>query len=508
MTSLSTLVVTFALTAAVLTLLTYWLRRIQHVGVSLLQYFCGVWFIFSGAVKAIDPIGTAYKMEDYFTAFESTFGGLQNGFAKLAPVFPVLARYSEGFSIGMIALEIVLGVMLVLGFWRRLTAWLFFLLLLFFTFLTGFTYLTGFVPPDANFFDWAKWGPYVKTQMRVTDCGCFGDFIKLDPKVSFLKDVFLLVPALIFLGYHHQMHQLFTARGRRFLTGIVALTSVLFCGYSTYYNLPLIDFRPFKVGTNVRERRALEQEARSNIEIIGWVMENERTGKVEKVMIPMSRYREVMERYPKSEGWRVKEQIKTEPFVEINGKRIVIQETKISDFAIESESGDITEELLQYPGYSLMIVAYKLHGQKTIESFIVQDTVWAYDTLRTRASDSIISISPRVVEVTPRKVMRETFIPEAWYADIFRNEINAVAQAAQKQGWRVYAVTTFQDSEMANDFRQKVGADYPFHHADDKLLKTIIRSNPGLVVWHDGSVVGMYHWRHLPTPDALLRRFH
>lgn len=505
MTSLSSLILAFALIAAALTFVTHRLRRTQNVLVSFLQYFCGVWFIFSGAVKAIDPIGTAYKMEDYFTAFESTFSGLQNVFAGLAPLFPALAQYSAGFSIVMIVLEIALGLMLVLGYLRSLTAWLFFLVLLFFTFLTGFTYLTGFVPPEANFFDFAKWGPYVKTQMRVTDCGCFGDFIKLDPKVSFFKDVFLLVPALIFLFRSRQMHQIFTMRSRRLLTGAVALFSLLFCWYSTYYNLPVVDFRPFKVGTNVRERKELEEKARANVEIIGWVMENTNTGKVEKVMIPMSRFKEVMEKYPKSEGWKVKDQIKTEPFVEIDGKRVEVQETKISDFMIESEDGDVTEDILQEPGYSLMIVAYKLYGKKTTETLIVQDTTWAYDTLRISA-DSVV-LQPRVAEVTPRKETRETFVPEARYGDLFRNQINALAQAAKKEGWKVYAVNTFQDTEAAEDFRRNVGADYPFYHADDKLLKTIIRSNPGLVIWRDGAVVGMYHWRHLPTPDALLRRF-
>ncbi len=505
MTSLSTLVIGFALSAAVLTALTHRLRLTRNVLFSFLQYFCGLWFLFSGAVKAVDPIGTAYKMEDYFAAFESTFGGLQNAFSRLAPLFPTLSQYSIGFSIFMIAVELVLGLMLVLGYQRRLTAWLFFLVLLFFTFLTGFTYLTGFVPVEANFFDFSRWGPYVKTQMRVTDCGCFGDFIKLDPKVSFFKDVALLVPALIFLVRSHQMHQIFTLRGRRVLTGVTALFSAVFCWYSAYYNLPVVDFRPFKVGSNIRERKALEEKARANVEIIGWVMENTRTDEVKKVMIPMSRYKELVEQYPKSAGWKVKDQIKTEPFIEVDGKRVEVQETKVSDFLIEGMEGDVTEELLQEPGYSLMIVAYKLYGKEVVETVVVQDTVWAYDTLRIRRDS--IAVQPRVVEVVPRKEARKTFVPEAWYGDVFRKQLNPLAEAARKAGWKVYAVNAFQDTEMAEGFRQSVGATYPFYHADDKLLKTIIRSNPGAVIWRDGTVVGMYHWRHLPTAEALLARF-
>lgn len=503
MTSLPTLIISFALIAVVLTALTRWAKKTDNLLLTFLQYFCGVWFVFSGVVKAIDPIGTAYKMEDYFVAFETTFAGLQNMFAGLAPMFPALGKYSAGFSIFMIVLEIALGVMLILGYTRRLTAWLFFIILLFFTFLTGFTYLTGFVPNEANFFDFAKWGPYVKTQMRVTDCGCFGDFIKLDPKISFFKDVFLLLPALIFLFRSRNMHQLFTPKGRNVLTGAVAAVSLVFCWYSTYYDLPVVDFRPFKLGANIRERKALEEKARGNIEIIGWVMENTNTGEVKKVMIPMSQYKELVAQYPKDQGWKIKDQIKTEPFIEENGERIIITETKISDFAIESEDGDVTEDILNEEGYSLMIVAYKFYGEKKMETIVVQDTTWAYDTLNVN-TDSL-RIEPRVVEVTPKKVQQAIYLPEAWYGDLFRNQINPLAEAAQKAGWKVFVVNTFQDTEVDELFRRSVGATYPFYHADDKLLKTIIRSNPGLVVLQNGAVVGQYHWRHLPSVEGLMK---
>ncbi|MFN0013942.1 MAG: MauE/DoxX family redox-associated membrane protein [Saprospiraceae bacterium] len=504
MTSLPTLIVTFALIALVLTALTRWAKKTDNLLLTFLQYFCGVWFVFSGAVKAVDPIGTAYKMEDYFVAFENTFAGLQNMFAGLAPMFPAMAKYSAGFAIGMIVFEIALGAMLILGYSRRFTAWLFFLLVLFFTALTGFTYLTGFVPAEANFFDFAKWGPYVKTQMRVTDCGCFGDFIKLDPRVSFFKDVALMVPALIFLFRSQKKHQLFTPKGRNILTLGVTLFSLLFCLRNTYYDLPIVDFRPFKVGANVRERKALEEEARGNIEIIGWVMENTNTGKVEKAMIPMSKYKELVAKYPKEQGWKIKDQIKTDPFIEEDGKRVTIEETKVSDFSVESESGPVTDDILNEPGYSLMVVAYKFYGQKTTETIIVQDTTWAFDTLRV-GTDSL-QIQPRVAEIAPKKVKRDIYIPDAWYGDLFRNQINPLAEAAKKGGWKVYAVNTFQDVESAELLRANVGAKYPFYHADDKLLKTIIRSNPGLVVLKNGAVVGLYHWRHFPGVEELMER--
>ena len=506
MTSLPTLLISFALVGLVFTALTKMAKKTKNLFLSFLQHFCGVWFVFSGLVKAVDPIGTAYKMEDYFAQFETTFAGLQNTFKHLAPMFPSLATMSTGFSILMIVLEIALGIMLILGYSRRLTAWLFALIVLFFTFLTGFTYLTGFVPTEANFFDFAKWGPYVKTQMRVTDCGCFGDFIKLDPKISFFKDLGLLIPTFIFLFRSQQMHQLFTARGRNVIVGLSVVGSFVFCLQNTYWDLPVVDFRPFKKGANVREHKALEEEARGNIEIIGWVMENTNTGEVVKAMIPMERYKELVAQYPKDKGWKVKDQIKTEPFVEKDGQRIEVAETKVTDFAIEDrDNNEMAEEILNEPGYSLMIIAYKFYGEKQMETVVVQDTTWVPDTLRISADS--LRIGQKVGSIEPKKVERETFVPEEHYGSLYKNKVNPLAEAAANAGWKVFAINTFQDAEVADAFRAKIGAKYPFYRGDDKLLKTIIRSNPGVVIWKDGVVLDNYHWRHLPTPEALLEKF-
>lgn len=234
-------------------------------------------------------------------------------------------------------------------------------------------------------------------------------------------------------------------------------------------------------------------------------MENTNTGEVKKVMIPMDRYKELVAQYPKEQGWKVKDQIKTEPFIEKDGKRIPVAETKISDFAIDSENGDVTEDILNEKGYSLMIIAYKFYGEKGMETFVVQDTTWASDTIRV-APDSI-TVQRRVQEIVPRKVERETFFPEEHYGNLFREKVNPLAEAAAKAGWKVYAINTFQDNEMAPAFRRQIQAGYPFYHGDDKLLKTIIRSNPGLVILKDGAVVQNYHWRHFPTPEELMGKY-
>ena len=503
MTSLPNLLITFAIIGAVLTLLTR--SSSKQLLTSFLQYFTGVWFIFSGVVKAVDPIGTAYKMEDYFVQFESTFDGLQNFWKGLAPMFPALSKQSDGFAIFMVVLEIVLGFMLILGWKRKFTAWLFFATVVFFTLLTGFTYLTGYVPSDANFFDFAKWGPYVKTQMRVTDCGCFGDFIKLDPRISFFKDIFLMVPAILFLLRSKWMHQLFTGKSG-LMVAISTVVTLAFCYQNTYRDLPIVDFRPFKVGNNIRQIKEMEAEARSNVQVIGWVLENTNTGQVITFMEPDPAKITYYKTYPKDQGWKVKDQIKTDPFVEKDGQKIPVTETKVSDFAVEdAENNEVGEDILAEPGYSLMIVAYHLDGEMVKEMYTVQDTVWAADTVQV-TKDSM-SITRRVASLTPRQQEREIFMPAAEYGAMFKDQVNPAAEAAQKAGWKVYAITAIPDGDKGAGLKEKTGAKYPFYRADEKLLKTIIRANPGFVILKDGQVMGMYHHRHLPTGDALLAKF-
>lgn len=502
MTSLPSLLTIFAIIGGILTFLTR--STSKNLFMSFLQYFCGVWFIFSGLVKAVDPIGTAYKMEDYFVQFESTFAGLQNFFSGLAPMFPALSQQSTGFSIFMVALEIILGAMLMVGYRNKFTAWLFFLIVVFFTLLTGFTYMTGYVPSEANFFDFAKWGPYVKTQMRVTDCGCFGDFIKLDPRISFFKDLGLMVPALLFLFRSKWMHEIFKNK-QGLIVLLVTVATAYLCYYSTYQNLPIVDFRPFKIGNNIREMKELEAQARSNIQVTGWVLENTKTGEVKTFMEPDPKKITYYKEYSKADGWKVKDQIKTEPYIEKDGQKIFIKETKVSDFAVEdAQNGEVGEDLLSEKGYSLMIVAYHLEGKVEKETYTVRDTVWASDTVR--VSKDSITITKRFASENNRQETREIFTPETHYGDLFKNKVNPAAEAAQKAGWKVYAITAIPDGDNGQGLRTKTGATYPFYRADEKLLKTIIRANPGFVVLKDGVVLDMYHHKHLPTGEALLSK--
>ncbi|MBK8493233.1 MAG: hypothetical protein IPL49_20705 [Saprospirales bacterium] len=491
--SIATMVLMIAVIALVWTaVVALGFRAHKNLFISYLQSFTGALFVFSGAVKAIDPLGTAYKMEQYFAEFESLFQ--HTWFSFLAPLFPRLSEASVSFSVFMIVFEIVLGVMLLIGAKPKLTAWLFFLLVVFFTILTGFTYLTGYVPFDVNFFEFSKWGPFMDSNMKVTDCGCFGDFVKFKPQVSFMKDLVLLVPAFIFLFTSKQMHRILTPLGRSAIVWGSTLALVLYCMSNYVWNLPDIDFRPFKEGTNVAEQRILEEEAQGNVEILAYKLTNKETGAVTE--LPYEEYMKKYADYPKEQY--TFEQIKSEPAIPF---------TKISEFDVEDQDGNfMTDEILAEPGYSLMVVAYKIpHSTQTLTT-TVTDSIFLVDTVQLEGTDSIVYVR-NLDKVTPRDLTESQYSFDEKYVKRYTKKVNPLMEAAEKAGWKVYAVTSYVDPALIEDFRHTAQCAYPFYLADDILLKTIIRSNPGVVLWKNGTVVKKWHISKLPSAEKVMEKY-
>lgn len=480
--SLGTLVLGVAVVALILTLaIGFAGNKLKSWVVSYLQNFTGVLFIISGFVKAVDPLGTAYKMEQYFAEFEATFE--ETALSFMGPLFPQLAEYAIAFSVGMIVFEILLGVMLIVGAFRTITSWAFFLLVAFFTFLTGFTYLTGYVPEGVNFFQFSKWGSYVETNMKVTDCGCFGDFIKLKPFTSFMKDVFLLVPALIFLFSSNRMHQILTPGLRYGLIGITLGGTFLYCVSNYSWDLPQVDFRPFKVGTHLAEEKARQDEAINNIRVIAYKVKDKNSGKV--IEIPYKQYLKEYKNYPDS--LYEKSQIKSEPAVKIN---------KISEFDVSSVEGySVTDEILNQEGYSFMVVGYKLKGKTYSKEVISRDTVYTQDTVRT--GDSVV-INRSIAGVNEKKIIKEQYDWNDEYIAKWREKLNPVMDKAMEAGATVYGITGPSTEAQINDFRHASQSAYPIYTADDILLKTIIRSNPGIVLLKDGQIIEKWHIKKFP----------
>ena len=487
--TLSTLLITFTIVAAILTAIMVFVLKIhKNIAITYFQNFLGVWYIFSGWVKAVDPLGTSYKLEQYFTEFETTFEPTWLGF--ISPLFPFLSSIAIYVSVFVILLEILLGIALIIGWRPKFTGRLFFLLLVFFTFLTGFTYLTGYVGNGVNFFEFSKWGEFSENNMKVKDCGCFGDFIKLKPKVSFFKDVFLLIPALFVLFGGKSWHQLFSKGIRSSILAVSALGLLVYCMSNFTWDIPSKDFRPFKIGADIKADRTAQLDAMGSVKILAWKLQNKNDGKV--VELSNDVYMKEFKSYPKEE-WEIIDQIRSKPSIEAN---------KISEMEFSSFDGyDLTEELLEDEGKSFLIVAHKLYADPYQETVTVKDTIFRIDTLQQKTEDQVEMIVKSVDRVEDKQVKMTKYKWDQSYLADWKETIKPIADKAAQKGAKMYVVTGGATEEMAESLRQETGVNAIYLNADDILLKTIVRSNPGIVLWNNGKIVNKWHKSKFPGID-------
>ena len=179
------------------------------------QYILAALFLFSGFVKAVDPVGTALKVSDYLTAF-----GLS-----------ALRGLSLSCAVGLIVVEFSLGVLLLMGLFRRFTRWAVLVLMSAMTLLTFYIFL--FEP--------------------VGDCGCFGDFLKISNRATFLKNLCFMVPTLFLFIKKRAWHPSFGSRSIQFSLLALGLFGIGFFIQQNLRHLPLFDFRPFRVGSSLAE---------------------------------------------------------------------------------------------------------------------------------------------------------------------------------------------------------------------------------------------------------------
>ena len=468
----------------------YYLKKEKSLVTSFLQSFTGFLFIFSGWVKVIDSMGTAFKMEQYFAEFESVFSG--TWFSFIAPLFPFLSGFSVTFAVVMIIFEIVLGIMLVLGIKPKFTAWAFLLLVAFFTVLTGFTYLTGYVPAGVNFFNFGAWEAYKATNMKVTDCGCFGDFIKLEPKISFFKDVILLIPAIWFILRYKEMHNLVSEKLSRWIPAISTLILLGYALYNFIIDEPHIDFRPFKIGTDVATVKQAEDDAAAAVQITHFLMKDLATGSI--VEVPYADYmKEYATTYSKDK-FEVIDQIKTEP---------TIPRTKVSEFEIKSFDGDdVSYYYLDNENYHFMVMSPKAYYKTMSTEMIVKDTSYLVDTVFVEGQEEP-SIVKSIGEIKDKTITKTDYIWDDAYLADFTERLRPFIEAAIADGSEVSLVIGGLTAEAANDFKSRIGMDVEIYTADDILLKTIMRSNPGIVLWKSGVLVNKWHKRQLPSYSKI-----
>ena len=268
--------------------------------VTIARILTGLLFIFSGLVKAIDPRGLAYKMQEFFEAWAN------DGFMK--GMMEGLNHYALSFSIIMITLEVVVGVALLIGWQKRITTWLLLLLMLFFTFLTSYVLFSG----------------------KIRACGCFGDCIPLTPIQTFTKDIILLCLVLLLLigqKYIRPVAKPFFS----FLYILLATIFVLILQVHVLKHLPLKDCLPYKKGNDIL--KLMEMPADAVPDKYDYVFVYEKNGEKKDF---------TMNALPDS-TWNFAER-----------KQVLLQKGKnniplISDFSLSSDGDNVTTSILSNP---------------------------------------------------------------------------------------------------------------------------------------------------------------
>lgn len=367
----------------------------MKVWVNICRFVLAVVFIFSGFVKAIDPFGSFYKIQDYLTAFNliSWFPGY----------WPLL------FAVLLAAIEFCAGIYLFLGIRRKISSTLAFLLMLV---MTPLTFYLALADP-------------------VSDCGCFGDALVLTNWQTFGKNVVLLVTAVTVFRQWREITRFITLK----MEWIFSMYTILFVFALSAYclrNLPLLDFRPYKIGTNIKAGMEIPEGAKLSVLETTFVMEKD--GKRKEF---------TLDNYPDS-TWTF---VETRTIVKEKG-----YEPPIHDFAMQSlTSGtDITDSVLTSRGYTFLLVAHRIE----------------------EADDSNIDL------------------------------INEIYDYSVEHGYGFYALTSSPEDAIAL-WCDRTGAEYPFCQMDDITLKTIIRSNPGLLLIKDGTILNKWSDSQLPDEYVL-----
>jgi len=361
----------------------------------------GIVFIFSGFVKAVDPLGSAYKFSDYFTAFGMAF----------------LEFMALPLGVLLSAFELVLGITLILGYRRRT---IYPVLMWFMTFFTLLTLVLAIFNP-------------------VSDCGCFGDALILTNWETFLKNLVLMIFVLVLWIHRKREEDPGPPAGEWIVVGSLF---ILTCGFSVwnYRHLPLLDFRPYDVGTGIRDEMEIPEGAAVDRYETTLIYRNTGTGETEEFTI---------ENYPK-------DTIRWE-FVSSQSKLVEKgYEPPIHDFAMTDAYGtEVVDRILSDRGYTLVMVAYDLE----------------------RASRQGLA---KAAEWAQMELLAEEF--------------------------SFYAVTATPTDEVAR-IVSELQLTYEFLSADEIMLKTIVRSNPGFMLIKNGVIAGKWGFRDFPSTGEVNKQW-
>ncbi|WP_278790379.1 BT_3928 family protein [Leyella stercorea] len=371
------------------------MQKLRITVVNVCRFVLAATFIFSGYVKAIDPLGTLYKLKDYAAAMSL------NG---LLPDWVLV-----GVAIALGALEFALGVFMLFAVRRHVVS------RITLAFMTAMTVLTLWI--------------FVADPVK--DCGCFGDALKLTNGETLLKNIVLIACAALVAWRPADMAR-FISRSNQWIVRYYTVAYIVITSVYCLYTLPIFDFRPYHVGMNIKQGMEIPEGAEQpEFESTFLLRKNGETREF------------TLDNYPDS-TW---EYVDTRTVQTKKG-----YEPPIHDFALTScDTGeDITEQVLTKKGYTFLLV------------------------------------SPRLAVAD----------------DSNFGDIDQIYEYAEENGADFYCVTASANDEIER-WRDLTGAEYQFCNADETTLKTMIRSNPGLMLLKDGTIIGKWSHNTLPQTDDL-----
>ena len=372
-------------------------QRLLKMIVNLCRIIVAVTFIFSGFVKAIDPIGTQYKLQDYLGAI---------GMAGILPNWTLLA-----VAVFLAAIEFCIGIFLLFAIQRRLISKL---TVAFMAFMTMVTVWIVVADP-------------------VKDCGCFGDALHLTNTETLIKNIVLLVCSLTIMYRPLAMFRFVSKSNQWIVTNYTIVFILVSSGLSLYY-LPIFDFRPYHIGVNIPRGMEIPKGAKLPQFKTTFIME--KNGQRKEF---------TLDNYPDA-SWKF-----------IDSKTVQTSEgyiPPIHDFSItDNKTGlDLTNSILSHKGYTFLLIAPHLET----------------------ADDSNFG------------------------------DIDRLYEYAQSYDIPFYCLTA-STTKAIKRWIDLTGAEYPFCITDEAVLKTIIRSNPGLLLLKDGTIINKWSHNNLPNEAKLSR---
>ncbi|WP_424785417.1 BT_3928 family protein [Prevotella pallens] len=373
------------------------MSRLKSILVNICRLLLAITFIFSGFVKAIDPLGSQYKIGDYLTAL---------GMAGKIPEWVQLI-----LSISLSGAEFTLGILLLLAIRRRLVSKLAFVLML------GMTLITL----------------WLTISNPIQDCGCFGDAIHLTNSQTFIKNLVLLVASIVVMRL--PLYQVrFISKTNQWIATYFTMIFIVIVSLLSLYHLPLFDFRPYYIGQNILKGMQIPKGAKQT------------KYKTTFICTKNGVQKEFNENnYPYNDS----------TWVFVDTKQEVIEkgyEPPIHDFSITDEKTgeDLTEQILNKDGYTFLLVSPMLE--------VAQDRNFG--------------------------------------------DIEGIYEYAKENGYAFYGLTASTDKGIKH-WRDITGAEYPFYVTDGTTLKTMIRSNPGLLLLYKGTIINKWNHNDIPKVAEL-----